>query len=284
MARRRPLWVSWLRTVSVVWIRMIKESVATMRSIRIMGLCLVVAAVALSAFTATSALAAAPEYGRCIKKVKAEGKGYTSNKCTTSGEGTKAKYEWIPGAGKHKFTTSGGTGKLETVNGKIVTCEHESSTGEFNPTNFKQETTAVRFAGCKSEGFPCTTEGLKEGELETRELLGEVGFETGKKTALELRPGPNAGGLFISFKCIGITIEVRPHGGILVPIKNDAMKTTEALKYKATKGKQKPVKWANSSEEQYLESNFAETGYERAGQTITAEVTGEEALELNTAI
>ncbi len=254
-----------------------------MKRIRITGLCVIVAAVALTV-SAAAASAAAPEYGRCIKKAKAEGKGYTSSKCTVAGEGAKAKYEWLPGAGKHKFTTSGGAGKLETVDGKTVTCEHESSTGEFDPTNFKQETTSVRFTGCKSEGFPCTTEGLKEGELETRELLGEVGFETGKKTALELRPGPNAGGLFIAFKCIGLKIEVRPHGGILVPIKNDKMKTTETLKYKATKGKQKPVKWANSSEEQYLESNFAETGWEQAGQTITSEVKGEEALELNTAV
>ena len=255
-----------------------------MKRIGMTGLCLVVAALALSVFVAAGASAAAPEYGRCIKKAKAEGKGYTSSKCTVAGEGTKAKYEWLPGAGKHKFTTSGGAGKLETVDGKTVTCEHESSTGEFDPTNFKQETTSVRFAGCKSEGFACTTEGLKEGELETRELLGEVGFETGTKTALELRPGPNAGGLFISFKCIGLKIEVRPHGGILVPIKNDKMTAKETLKYKATKGKQKPVKWANSSEEQYLESNFAETGWEQAGQTIIAEVKGEEALELNTAV
>jgi hypothetical protein len=255
-----------------------------MKRISIAGLCSVVATVALSMLAVAGASAAAPEYGRCLKKAKAEGNGYTSSKCTVAGEGTKAKYEWLPGAGKHKFTTSGGAGKLETVDGKTVTCERESSEGEFNPTNFKQETTSVRFAGCKSSGFSCTTEGLKEGELETRELLGEVGFEAGKKTALELRPGPTAEGLFIVFKCIGIKIEVRPHGGILVPIKNDKMKTSETLKYKATKGKQKPVKWANSSEEQYLESNFAEEGYEQAGETITSVVKGEEALELNTAV
>ena len=256
-----------------------------MKAMRIVEVGVIVAVVALGALMITgSALAAAPEYGRCLKKAVAEGKGYTSAKCTVAGEAKEAKYEWIPGAGKHKFTTSGGAGTLATVDGKTVTCEHESSTGEFDPTNFKQETTAVRFAGCKSEGFPCTTEGLKEGELETRELVGEVGFESAKKTALELRPGPNANGLFIAFKCIGLKIEVRPHGGILAPIKNDVMKTTETLKYKATKGKQKPVKWANSSEEQYLESNFAETGWEQAGQTIISEVKGEEALELNAVV
>jgi hypothetical protein len=255
-----------------------------MRSIRLVGLCVFATMAVSCAFAATGASAAAPEYGRCVKKAKAEGSGYTSSKCTVAGEGTKAKYEWLAGAAKRKFTTSGGAGKLETVDGKTVTCEVESSEGEFSSTNFKQETTSVRFKGCKSDGFACTTEGLKEGELETRELLGEVGFETGTKTALELRPGPSAEGLFISFRCAGIKIEVRPHGGILVPIKNDAMKSTEKLKYKATKGIQKPVKWANSSEEQYLESNFAEEGWEQAGQTIIAEVKGEEKLELNTAV
>jgi hypothetical protein len=257
-----------------------------MKWTRVVGLCLV-AAFGLSAVAAASASAEAPEYGRCIKKAKAEGKGYTANKCTVAGEGTKAKYEWVPGAVKRGFTTTGGAGKLETVGNKTVTCETESSSGEFSATNFKQETTSVRFAGCKSQGFPCTTEGLKQGELETRELLGEVGLETGTKTDLELRPGPTAKGLFIAFSCIGLKVEVRAHpgsGGILAPIKNDAMKTTESLKYKATKGKQKPTKWANSSEEQYLESNFAGTGFEQAGQTITSTVTTEEPLELNTKV
>jgi hypothetical protein len=255
-----------------------------MKRIRIAGVCLV-AAVALCALAAASASAEAPEYGRCLKKAVAGGKGYTASKCTVAGEGTKAKYEWLPGEAKRKFTTKGGAGKLETVGGKTVTCESESSTGEFSATNTKQETTAVRFKGCKATGFPCTTEGLKEGELETRELVGEVGIESGTKTDLELRPGPNAKGLFIAFVCSSLKVEVRAHpltgGGILVGIKNDTMKTTEALKYKATKGKQKPVKWSNSPEEQYLESNFAGLGYEQAGQVITSTVTTEEPLELN---
>ncbi len=255
--------------------------------IRIAGICLV-AICALSAVFAMSASAAAPEYGRCIKKANAEGSGFTSSKCNKAAEGKKAKYEWLPGEAKRKFTTSGGAAKLETVGGKIVSCEKESSVGEFSATNTKQETTAVHFSGCKATGLPCTTEGLKEGELETRELTGEVGFESGTKTALELRPGPNAKGLFIAFNCATLKIEVRAHpngsGGILVPIKNDAMKSTESLKYKATKGKQTPVKWANSSEEQFLESNFAGTGYEQAGQVITSVVTTEEPLELNATI
>lgn len=255
-----------------------------MKRITIAGVCLV-AVLGMGAIAAASASAAAPEYGRCIKKAKAEGKGYTSSKCTVVGEGTKAKYEWLPGAVKRKFTTSGGTGKLETVTGQTVVCEKEFSTGEFSATNFKQETTAVHFTGCKADGLPCTTEGLKEGELETRELLGEVGIETGKKTDLELRPGPTAKGLFIAFNCSTLKIEVRAHpfegGGILVPIKNDAMKTTETLKYTAKKGVQKQTKWANSSEGQFLESNFAGTGWVQAAQVITSVVTTEEPLELN---
>ena len=65
--------------------------------------------------------------------------------------------------------------------------------------------------------------------------------------------------------------------GILVNIKNDKMTTTETLKYKATKGVQKPVKWEGPNPETYLESSFEDLPFEQSGQVITSTVTNEEA-------
>jgi hypothetical protein len=256
-----------------------------MRQIRIAGLCLVVAC-ALGAAAATSAMATAPEYGRCLKKAKAEGKGYTSSKCTTAGEGTKAKYEWVPGAGKTKFETKGGVGILTSVNGQAVECKTESSSGEFfEGTNKEAGNMSIKFNECVSLSEPCTSPGAKTGELITNDVEALVGWENKakKKTDIELYPAKSVtSGLFIEFECLGLVVKVK--GKVLVPIKNDAMKTSETLKFVATDGKQKPEKWEESKEKAILEASFKGGPYEQSGQEITSvlkELAGEEALELN---
>jgi hypothetical protein len=258
------------------------------RQIRIAGLCLMLAC-ALGAVAATSAMATAPEYGRCLKKAKAEGKGYTSNKCTTAAEGTKAKYEWVPGAGKTKFETKGGVGILTSVGGNKVECQTESSTGEFfEGTNKEAGNMTIKFNECQSLQLACSTPGAKAGELVTNDVEALVGWENKakKKTALELYPAKSvASGLFIEFECSGLVVKVK--GKVLVPIKNDAMETSETLKYVASKGKQKPEKWEESKEKVILESSFKGGAYEQSGQQITSvlkELAGEEALELNAVV
>ena len=232
------------------------------------------------------ATAVAPEYGRCIKKAKAEGKGYTASKCTVGGEGTKAIYEWVPGAVKRKFTSSGGVGVLTTIGGAGVECKTESSAGEFDGGNNKEESGVfVKFNGCKSVGNPCSTPGAEKEELITNELDGIVGWENKlkKKTDLELYPAagdPN--GYFIEFSCIGLVVKVRGH--LLVPIKNDTMTLTSTLKFVAKAGKQKPEKWEESAEKQILEASFKGGPFEQAGQNILSTVTAEEKLELNAVV
>ncbi len=263
-----------------------------MKQIRIAGLCLVVA-FALGAVAATSALATAPEYGRCIKKAKAEGKGFTSNKCTAAAEGAKAKYEWIPGAGKTKFETKGGIGVLTSVEGNKVECKTESSTGEFfEGTNKEAGNMKIKFNECVSLSLACSTPGAKTGELVTEDVEARVGFikkepiATKSKLGLELYPAKSVtSGLFIEFECSGFVIKVR--GKVLVPIKSDSMKTSETLKFVASKGKQKPEKWEESSEKAILESSFKGGPFEQSGQQITStlkELAGEEALELNAVV
>jgi len=250
---------------------------------------------AMSAIASGTASAAAPEFGQCLKKAKAEGTGFTSVKCTVAGTGTKAKYEWVAGAAGDKFSTTGTTATLLTVKGESVTCASESSTGHYLAGNNKEEETVVNFKGCKSNGLTCTTEGKGEGELTTNSLTGIVGFEKSTstaKTVLQLHPTAS-GGHFIDFKCTeALTIEVRGNnasGGLLVPIKNGKMTSTETLKYKSSKGIQKPTTWvppAGYTETQFLESNFQHTVFSQSGQTITSKVTNEGGLklELNPAV
>ena len=194
------------------------------RQIRIAGLCLVVA-FALGAVATTSALATAPEYGRCLKKAKAEGKGFTSTSCTVAGEGTKAKYEWLPGAGKTKFETKGGIGVLTSVSGQKVECKTESSTGEFfEGTNKEAGNMLIKFNECHSLQLECSTPGAKPGELVTNDVEALVGWENKaiKKTDIELYPAKSvSSGLFIEFECDGLVIKVK--GKVLAPIKNDKM-------------------------------------------------------------
>jgi hypothetical protein len=58
----------------------------------------VLVALAVGLVASATASAAAPEFGRCIKKAKAEGAGYGDAKCTEA-VGSGAKWEWSPGPG-----------------------------------------------------------------------------------------------------------------------------------------------------------------------------------------
>jgi len=68
------------------------------------GLCLI-AVFAIGAVATASASAAAPEFGRCVKKAKAEGSGFSDAGCTASVE-TGAKFEWLAGPGPKAHFTS----------------------------------------------------------------------------------------------------------------------------------------------------------------------------------
>jgi hypothetical protein len=260
-----------------------------MRQIRIAGLCLV-AAFALGAVAAASAMATAPEYGRCLKKKTKSLPAYTTSKCTVESKELKtASYEWVPGAGKTKFDTKGGIGLLTSVNGQKVECKTESSSGEFFEGNNKEAgNMTIKFNECEALGQTCTSPGANAGELVTNDVEALVGWESKakKKTDIELHPAKSvSSGLFIEFECLGLAVKVK--GAILVGIKNDAMKTSEILKYTQKLGKQKPEKWEESSGKVILEASFKGGAYEQSGQEISStlkELAGEEALELNAVV
>jgi hypothetical protein len=254
-----------------------------MKRIGVVGLCLA-AVFAMSAIVVSSASAAAPEYGRCLKAEKI-GKvyngGYTNSSCTTASESKTGKYEWFPGVIKNKMTTSGGKGILETVGHLEVVCATETSVGEFSGTK-EVKNTVVTFKGCEVAGTKCSTTGAGDGELVTKPLEGIIGFENkaAKKTAFDLYPAGKTG-LFIEFACSSLTVAVQ--GSVIVPISSDKMLTSLKLKYKEIKGKQQ-VEHFEGGPPDILESSFKGGPFEQAGQTITTTLTTEEKMELNAVV
>ncbi|HTZ64064.1 MAG TPA: hypothetical protein VMB51_08165 [Solirubrobacteraceae bacterium] len=261
-----------------------------MKLVRLLGLA-AAAVLAVGATVASSASAAPPEYGRCVKVAKVEKKyngSYTDKGCTKAAttkekeEGKKNKYNWLPGGVKLGQTSTGGKAVLQEVGKYAVGCDAESSTGEYFGTKEARKL-FVTFTGCHVPPYICTSPGHAEGELVTKELEGRAVWKNEAKheAALDLYPA-HGEELFIKFSCGELTVKVR--GSILVPITANKMASTFTLKYKQKKGFQEVKDYEEGGKlyEDILEANFEEKGWAKSGQTITATVHNEEELELNT--
>lgn len=232
---------------------------------------------ALSAVVVASASAAAPEVGRCVKVAAKAGK-FSSGTCIAEKVG--GSYEWMPGAVKTKFKTSGGVGKLETANGTTVTCKTEESGGEFNSSKTVTGV-VIRFTHCEAASFTCETAGAKEGEIVTNPLEGKLGFENKlrKKIALDLFPTAADGGLYVTFNCT-VALHITVGGSVLVNVPSDKMLTALTLKYVAKGAKQKPEHFEGEPNDT-LVSEINGKKPEQSGINIISTQTGEEPLEAN---
>lgn len=251
-----------------------------MKRVRIMGLC-IVAALVVSAAAAASAMAEAPEIGRCVKVAAKTGK-FTSSSCTKEKSGSS--YEWVAGAEKGGFTGTGTAATLETVTKVKVTCKAETSSGDITSPKTVYINKVI-FTGCESLAKKCTTAGAAEGEVVTNPLVGELHWENkaSKKVSLDLVPA--MGELFVQFVCGPAAAEVK--GSILVPLKADKMETSPVEKFKASKGKQKPEAYETSTGEKVvdvLQSKIGATEFEQSGQTVTNTQVDEEALEISAVV
>ena len=194
-----------------------------MRRVRMLGVCLV-AACAIGALVATtSATAALPEWGKCVKvpvevngKLKTKGK-YTNANCTEKGTG---EYEFLKGAsavGNPEFTAVQTSEKafLQTAQNISVECTSTVATGHLSGTKEVSDV-EVTFKGCKlpelrfgcESFFSQNEEGVylyNEGEIVTRGLKGTLGYISGQGEAtpdvgLSLTPEEKKG-FFAQFVC-----------------------------------------------------------------------------------
>jgi hypothetical protein len=251
-----------------------------MRHLRSIGICLVAGLAACGAFAA-SASAEPPEIGRCTAH---SGGKYTNNVCTKQAKGkVVGGFEWESAAIKNKFAGTGGVGTLETVGGVKVTCQTESSTGEFTSPKTVGNISVV-FKGCSSAGHKCETAKATEGEITTNVLSGTLVWEAfGKKVAIDLVPQSTE--LFVEFSCGPAPVIVK--GSVLTNIPADKTETTIDEKFTAKKGKQKPEYYYTSKTAKTKDVLLSKIGgegaeLEQSGQTITNVQTDEEPLEVNT--
>lgn len=238
-------------------------------------------------FSVSPELGGAPEFGRCIKDV---GGRYENLSCTKA-VGSGGSYEWYPAFNstqpleKIGFTSAlkeATVVTLETVGKTKVVCEGQSSTGHYT-TNKTVGGVVVTFSKCSSFGVACNSSGASEGTIVTNTLEGELGIEevgtesSKDKIGEELRPVSSGSGHFASFSCGGLAGLVT--GSAISPVASNAMKLTETVKFKATKGVQKPESFAGGPAAT-LTSSF-EGPSEQAGLTLQTIDTNEEKLEIN---
>jgi hypothetical protein len=267
-----------------------------MKHLRVIAIC-VLGAGAVSSFTAASASATAPEFGRCLKQATKSVSNYDSSKCVklaSEDPGTEAEklkkgsFQWFPGVIKNKFTTKMKeltVATLETVGGTKITCKAETSTGEFVNTK-EVGHMPVKFNGCQTSELPCNSAGAGVEEIVTHPLGGPIGFETivvpASKDHLANELHSESGNI-AEFSCAGLPVIVK--GSVLHKITANAMKLTAIEKFTASKGKQKPEHFAGgTAKEHILESNTNGGPFEQAGQTITGILTGEEKIEANSVV
>jgi phospholipase C len=238
----------------------------------------------------TFTTAGPPDFGRCLA-VPAEKVGtktvyhggFTTASCVEASITETGKYEWYPGVASARFTTmiKEGVATLETVRKVKVSCNGESTAGEYSGPK-EVANVVVKFTGCNSLGEKCTTPGLAEGELETKKLDGVLGMESitfkeGREirhVALDMFPSGKTGP-FMEYACAG-SAPTTLTGSILAPVTADRMLTTATLKFTATAGKQKPEAFLGG-EKDVLTNTLSD----QVGLTVGSTQTNEEAVEIN---
>ena len=224
-----------------------------MKRIRVIGLALV-AVLAISAVASATASAAKPEFVFAgIKK------------------GLKGK---------------SGAGTLETVSKEKVTCAKSTNGGEIEGGNGSKKVTGVvvTFTGCVSSGFKCSTTGAAAGEIVTKSLSGELGYINKAAKTVGVDLAPTGGGEFVEFNCAGGIVKVKVKGSVIGQITpvNKKVLTTEhfTLTFTQTSGKQAIEKFEGGLKDT-LETSKNGNPFEGSAEAATAEVTGEETIEIS---
>jgi len=244
---------------------------------RISGLCFVTAC-AMSAVVAVSVSEGQPSYGKCIKIV-GNTSAYENSACTLlDTDGKDGTYEWFVDPPKFNTAIKAGTlATLETVKGTKVTCTGENSVGEYTG----EKTTGnivMRFTGCKSSGFPCSSTGAPTGEIVSNLLEGELGWEVKPTKATTVLFPVGHAGAFAEFSCASILFTMRGAVHDRATPANKMLLTT-TLHYVQTKGEQKPEKFEGGLSDETLE--MTPGPFEEAALSLTTIQTNEEKTEIN---
>jgi hypothetical protein len=240
---------------------------------------------AVMSVVAATASAEAPEFGRCVKVAKGTG-SFNSGNCTLPLAG--ANYEWLPGPGaNNKFTfvrkePAATLRVLETVGGTPVICQTVSGVGQY--AGIKTVGSVVlTLKGCESGSLKCASVGAPTGTIVTSTLEGALGLITKGETppkdkvGLDLLPVEKEG-LVAQFDCAGLPFAVR--GSVVAPVVSNRMQLMPLMKFKHTKGKQKPERFEGEPRD-VLELDTNGGPFEQAGMALEALLTNEVPIEIN---
>ncbi|HTU77849.1 MAG TPA: hypothetical protein VMF09_03740 [Solirubrobacteraceae bacterium] len=241
----------------------------------------------------------APEFAKCVAApFKGEGKQktyegfFTTSTCTVKSESytgaPTGKYELeVEALQKASFKTKLASGSMTLESAAAsskVTCTGESGGGEYTG----QQTlagAAMTLTGCTHHSEACASAGAASGEVVTRPLEGALGIDkrgkasTADKLGLALYPVGKTGA-FMEFSCGATDVSVR--GAVIVPVKSDKMSLTQALKFSASKGKQKPQGFEGEPAE-ILEASFDGGAYEQTGLSASITQTNASEVEIDAA-
>jgi hypothetical protein len=213
-----------------------------------------------------------PEFGRC-ERAKGE---FNNSKCTTQTAG--GKYEWHSGVANPALTTHAGSVKLETADGALLRCSTEHGTATFS-TAKTLGGVVLQFTGCELRFSKCTTAGHAAGEIETKQLEGQLGWisKAAGQAGLALRPSGGSGP-FAEYSCGGIPYTLT--GGVAARVKAGKPMVSQTLKYKGRHGVQ-GGSGLEGSPEGLTDTQAGETA-QSAALDMNMTLAFAEALEVNT--
>ncbi len=214
-----------------------------MRSMK-MAAALLVLAVAMGAAMAANAVAAPPEWGRCVPAAAPKTGEYSGKNCLHPAEG-KGKYDFVPGPGEHpKFEGVSSESIVLEMPTLTIGCAAETFNGEY--TGAKTASVTIDLIGCSNvaTGKRCQSNPAKEGEIEPPGTLeGEIGpINTGRPgVGLDVKRSP----VITTFTC-GEFAELPEKSGSIEgsvigkigPV--NSMREELKLQYKTAGGKQVP--------------------------------------------
>lgn len=248
-----------------------------------------------SAVLATTAVAALPEVGRCVKVTSPHTGEYAGRGCSLA-DGGKGSYDWFSGAGEHK-KFEGVVSEpvtLETVGKRLVTCTSTSRfSGEY--TGPKEATLSVNLGECSYSrtGQSCQSSPLKAGVIEASGLEAKLGFIVGgekPRVGWDLKQPSMVTPAVFTYECGKLpeaTVSGSVAGSVIAQVTPiDKMTTETALRYRVTAGKQSPESFENEAKDiltTTFESGFPVKSVEAVEQTgLRTRVVGtsEEPLEV----
>jgi hypothetical protein len=240
---------------------------------------------------ASSASAAAPEFGRCVKVAKGTG-SFTTGSCTTAGAGS---FEWLSGPGPNNHFTLAPyeVRKPDALlaegrtTGHVFACTTvDESGGEVSSATTVSNVT-LRFNNCEFT-VNCENRNIGFEEVEATGLTGTLGVISKGETAQKNKIGLDFSTVNLSYTCDGGAIPVEWRGSVILPVPANSMKLSEPLKFTSTgkagtKYKQKPEQLEGEAPD-VLEWSVNLNPFEQFGMELSLLLTNEEKLEVNSVV